>query len=121
MAVWLLEYRLSKRRGRIASDAATSLHFRGNDWLQATMIPPARNSKVPVTGLQSDARCVGSAWLGYYLIRVTEGQDGERLAREVGDRLGEECVRGGWTWQFEVRPPSEAELRPLIERYPRAE
>jgi hypothetical protein len=121
MAVWLLEYRMSDPQGKIDENAASRIQLLGNDWLHGRIkSPPVANSREPVAGAMSDGLCVRGAWLGYYLIQVSQGQDGAALARKLSARLRKECKGEGWQWQGEVRTPSKAELRPLAERFPKA-
>jgi hypothetical protein len=121
MSVWLLEYRMSNPRGTIDEHAACRIQALGHDWVQARIkFPPVPNSRELVVGSTSDGRCVRGVWLGYYLIQVSQGQDGAALARKLRARLNKECKGEGWEWQSEVRTPSKAELRPLVERYPKA-
>jgi hypothetical protein len=126
MAVWLLEYRISHPSDVVGFDAFWPVHDAGNRWLSENLgFPPG--SAVTV-GYQSEARAAGASdprssctWLGYYLLYVPADRDGAALAGQLGDVVRRECDRAGWQWEAEVRAPSDEELRPLRERYPKAE
>jgi hypothetical protein len=136
MGAWVLEYQVSHPRDAIPFDAVWAVHELGNARMREGLERVQRSlSTLRMVGYgselhpdggpapASDAWKSSRSWVGYYLLHGPPDEGLEAVAWEIRDRVREACLRAGWEWRGEAEAwtPSEDQLRPLTERFPRAE